>query len=765
MSALSIQPTFPIFTETDGLPLENGYIWIGATNLDPQGNPINVYWDAALTQLAAQPIRTQGGYPVNSGTPARLYVNSDYSIRVQNNKGSLVYSAPAATERYGNIINASGVVYNPGGTGAQATTVQAKLREWVSVTDFIPPGTNTETTDCAPYFQAAINYCMKQYDPTQTTHDGNNIVYMNQQKTLWIPTGRYSIGSTLNMSFRNQIEMVGEDQWNSTLWWTGALDGMIIDARCSNYVTMRNFTMDGNFKALTHIYCAGNGNNAPNSKGNVTGNYFGYLYFWNQKGNLLPPFVDYTDQYNPLTAMLNTISIDTPTTFYNSMDDSVIEYCRFAPNSLNNFYAIGISSSANTIRECQFFSANGVLCYNGSQFWMSNCIASMYAPQVQDSQHNHALIKGNYDSGGGSILRAIELHHCYLEGQDYYGNGHSVKLAYWAQGNVVNPEDEGVLQLLVNGGTYGGTYVAGANYTFIDIQARRRANIKLINTSLQAPAKLYIYAPDSAVEISDNALSLNGFPQDTQTWQILAANSVTHKYQTPEYQVQGAVTPDVSVTVGTTDLPAQLKFLSLDEALEFVSDCKGNVIIYLDQNDTVTRGGTLNGNVFIALGGFTLNINAPLVNRGNLTITNSFVNTIRNGTVASTSRYLTNNGTLTIKNCYVNNAVTNDNGTVSLFNIEFAGTADSVLNNNAGKVMVDSDTCTFTGSGYVVNLGAKYGDVVLKSVSGASPTTGLWMRGTRLEYSNPAVGFPNQYWATANGIGVAATWANSGNLV
>ena len=35
MSALSIQPTFPIFTETDGLPLENGYIWIGAANLDP----------------------------------------------------------------------------------------------------------------------------------------------------------------------------------------------------------------------------------------------------------------------------------------------------------------------------------------------------------------------------------------------------------------------------------------------------------------------------------------------------------------------------------------------------------------------------------------------------------------------------------------------------------------------------------------------------------------------------------------------------------
>lgn len=104
MSALSIQPTYPIFTETDGQPLENGYIWIGTVNLDPQVNPINVYWDAALTQLAAQPVRTEGGYPVNNGTPARLYVNSDYSIRVMNKNGSMVYSAPAATERYNGAV-------------------------------------------------------------------------------------------------------------------------------------------------------------------------------------------------------------------------------------------------------------------------------------------------------------------------------------------------------------------------------------------------------------------------------------------------------------------------------------------------------------------------------------------------------------------------------------------------------------------------------------------------------------------------------------
>jgi hypothetical protein len=638
------------------------------------------------------------------------------------------------------------------------------LREWVSVTDFIPLGTDTAATDCSPYFQAAIDYCMKQYDATETTMNGNNFTYITQQKTLWIPIGRYRLDTTLNMSFRNQIQMVGEDEWNSILWWQGATDGMVIDARCSSYVTMRDFTIDGGFKALTFIYCAGNGVNAVGSKGNVTGNYFGHIMFWNQKGNLVAPYVDYQDQYNPLTAMLNTITIEPVDTFFNSMDDSVIEFCRFSPNSLNNFYAIGISSSANTITECAFFSANGVLCYNGAQFWMSDCVGSMYAPSVQDSLHNHALLKFNYNAGGGSTFRGIELHHCYLEGQDYYGNSHSVKLAYWAQGNVVSAQDEGVVTILVNGGTYGGTSVAGANFTFIDIQANRRANIQLINTTLQGPAKLYIYAPDSSVAIEDHTFALTGFPLDTQTWQIIDINSVTHKYQTPEFQVEGAVVPDVSVYVGTIDLPGQLKFLTLDEALQFVSNTKGNVTIYLDQDDTVSIGGTINSNVGIALNGFTLTVNAFIFNKGALTISNTFVNNTRGGTVISSAKNIINTGQLTIKNCSLNNAVINGNGTILFANVDFVGTASNVLNNEAGRIVIDSDTCTFTGTGYIVDLGSKYGDVNVKSATNVLPTTGLWMKGTKAEFSSPSTGAPNQYWATANGIGSAANWAHSGNL-
>jgi hypothetical protein len=151
MSAQSIEQPYPIFTDADGDPLENGYIWIGAENLYPIANPVAVYWDAALTQPAVQPIRTQGGYPVNNGTPAALHVAGAYSILVQDRNGMLVYSALSETV----LTNSAGVTFLQAGLGAVTRTALAKMREVVSVLDFGADPTGAADSSAAA--QAAIN--------------------------------------------------------------------------------------------------------------------------------------------------------------------------------------------------------------------------------------------------------------------------------------------------------------------------------------------------------------------------------------------------------------------------------------------------------------------------------------------------------------------------------------------------------------------------------------------------------------------------------
>lgn len=149
MPALSINVPFPVFQDRDGQPLDNGYVYIGTPYLDPQTNPVQVYFDDALTITAAQPLRTINGYVSNAGTPAQLYVNGvNFSIKVLDSKANLVYSFQDGS---GISPNAAGVQYDPAGAGAVSTTVQAKLRETVSVKDFgaVGDGVNDDTTAVA----------------------------------------------------------------------------------------------------------------------------------------------------------------------------------------------------------------------------------------------------------------------------------------------------------------------------------------------------------------------------------------------------------------------------------------------------------------------------------------------------------------------------------------------------------------------------------------------------------------------------------------
>lgn len=250
MSALSIQPTYPIFTDIDGQPLEDGYVWIGTANLDPQTNPINVYWDAALTLPAAQPIRTLAGYPANSGTPARLYVNSDYSIRVMNKNGSVVYSAPTVTERYNEIVisgmNAEDVVYDPSFTGATSTNVEAKLSEQVSIKDFGAVGNGS--TDNSTAIRDALQ-------------SGAQFVY--------VPPGIYAMASNISATIATDVTFYG----HGTIIYTGATNNtnpLIAIETGNNTLTIDGLSFDGDDKIAMGVRVFNTAAPASNTLPNCT---------------------------------------------------------------------------------------------------------------------------------------------------------------------------------------------------------------------------------------------------------------------------------------------------------------------------------------------------------------------------------------------------------------------------------------------------------------------------------------------------------------
>jgi len=180
MSALSIQVPFPVFQDRDGQPLDNGYVWLGTANLNPQTNPVVAYFDAALTLVAAQPLRTLNGYISRAGTPAQIYVDGvNFSILVQDSKGSMVYNFPDGS---GISPDACGITYNPPFTDAVSYPVCEKLEQTVSVKDFGAVGDGV--TDDYDAINAAWLYCY----PIGAS--------------LYFPSGTYLV-VTENFPFRN----------------------------------------------------------------------------------------------------------------------------------------------------------------------------------------------------------------------------------------------------------------------------------------------------------------------------------------------------------------------------------------------------------------------------------------------------------------------------------------------------------------------------------------------------------------------------------
>lgn len=165
---LAIQVPYPQLFDTDGDPLDAGYVYIGAPNQNPVTAPVAIYWDEAGTQPAAQPLRTLGGYVVRIGTPARVFVDADdYSMLVQDKRTAQVFYEPsveAVSTLRQDLADTSSPTGGAGMVGFNATaaydadSIGAHDRGRISVKDYPFSAVGDGTAIDTAAIQAAVDY-------------------------------------------------------------------------------------------------------------------------------------------------------------------------------------------------------------------------------------------------------------------------------------------------------------------------------------------------------------------------------------------------------------------------------------------------------------------------------------------------------------------------------------------------------------------------------------------------------------------------------
>jgi hypothetical protein len=167
MALTQVTGPYPIFTDLDGSPLDDGYLYIGAINDDPETNPIQVFWDSALTIPATQPIRTSNGYAYRNGTPALLYTAGEFSITIRNKREEFVLYSPVGYGFDPAAVSASVVKNDFTGDGVEVNFVLSASPSTILATNVFINGVyqekdsytlsgNTITFSIAPPLNSSI---------------------------------------------------------------------------------------------------------------------------------------------------------------------------------------------------------------------------------------------------------------------------------------------------------------------------------------------------------------------------------------------------------------------------------------------------------------------------------------------------------------------------------------------------------------------------------------------------------------------------------
>jgi len=167
MALTQVTGPYPIFTDLDGTPLDDGYLYIGEINEDPEQNPIQVFWNSALTIPATQPIRTSNGYAYRNGTPALLYTGGEFSITIRNKREEFVLYSPVGYGFDPAAVSASVVKNDFTGDGVEVDFVLSASPSTILATNIFINGVyqekdsytlsgNTITFSIAPPLSSSI---------------------------------------------------------------------------------------------------------------------------------------------------------------------------------------------------------------------------------------------------------------------------------------------------------------------------------------------------------------------------------------------------------------------------------------------------------------------------------------------------------------------------------------------------------------------------------------------------------------------------------
>lgn len=256
---LPVEQPYKTYTGLDGKPLNNGYVYFGLPGENPITSPVSVFWDAAGTIPAAQPLRTINGYIVRAGTPANVFYEGTYSVLVRDSKGRQVFYAQdsaafSIASAVANLLatlsgnsGSASVGFTQAGSDAVRRTVQSKLREGVpSIFDFL-------TESQIAQIQAG----------TATFNIDSKIqAKFNSLPALYFPPGVYPVWGTLRIKNAN-FRLIGAGKELVRFKAMSVMDKVIgvygaddnPDSLIEN-IALSGFTVDGDGKAQNGLFVA-----------------------------------------------------------------------------------------------------------------------------------------------------------------------------------------------------------------------------------------------------------------------------------------------------------------------------------------------------------------------------------------------------------------------------------------------------------------------------------------------------------------------------